>query len=232
MNKTINLNGHSFTVIGILTAKGSIGPQDQDDRILAPATAVQDTLSGYQNLSFISVKATSADTVASAQTQVERILDARHGTTAATRDFTISSSAAILSATSSITTIFTLLLGAIAAISLVVGGIGVMNIMLVTVTERTHEIGIRKAIGAGNGDIVAQFLIEAIMLSMFGGIARHPPRVAIQSGLVPDLPSGRHTVFDPAGVLLRARGRRLLWPVSSKAGSIAETDRRTSVRVR
>jgi putative ABC transport system permease protein len=170
LNKTINLNGHSFTVIGILTAKGSIGPQDQDDRILAPATAVQDTLSGYQNLSFISVKATSADTVASAQTQVERILDARHGTTAATRDFTISSSAAILSATSSITTIFTLLLGAIAAISLVVGGIGVMNIMLVTVTERTHEIGIRKAIGAGNGDIVAQFLIEAIMLSMFGGI--------------------------------------------------------------
>ena len=92
-SKTINLNGNAFTVIGILTAKGSTGPQDQDDRIIAPATAVQDTLAGYQNLSSISVKATSAATVDAAQAQVERILDARHGTTAADRGFSVTNSA-------------------------------------------------------------------------------------------------------------------------------------------
>ena len=170
VDKTINLNGNAFTVIGILAAKGSTGPQDQDDRVIAPATSVQDTLAGYQNINSISVKATSAETIDAAQTQVERILDARHGTTPADRDFTVSSSASILSAVSSITSAFTLLLGAIAGISLFVGGIGVMNIMLVTVTERTREIGIRKAIGAGKADIVAQFLLEAVMLSMIGGL--------------------------------------------------------------
>ena len=170
LNKTINLNGNAFTVIGILTAKGSTGPQDQDDRVIAPATAVQDTLSGYQNLSSISVKATSAASVDAAQAQVERILDSRHGTTADDRDFTVTSSASVLSAFDTITSALTVLLGAIAGISLLVGGIGVMNIMLVTVTERTREIGIRKAIGAGNGDIIAQFLLEAVMLCMLGGL--------------------------------------------------------------
>ena len=171
LDQTIDLNGKAFTVVGILTAKGSAGPQDQDDRVLAPATAVQDTISGYESLTSISVKAASAEAVDAAQGQVESILDSRHGTTAATRDFSVDSSASFIEAASSITGIFTLLLGAIAAISLLVGGIGVMNIMLVTVTERTREIGIRKAIGAGRGDIIGQFLIEAIMLSMFGGIA-------------------------------------------------------------
>lgn len=171
LDQTIDLNGKAFTVIGILTAKGTTGPQDSDDRVLAPATAVQDTISGYESLTSISIKATSAETVDAAQGQVESILDSRHGTTSATRDFDVSSSASFIEAASSITGVFTLLLGAIAAISLLVGGIGVMNIMLVTVTERTREIGIRKAIGAGRGDIIGQFLIEAIMLSMFGGIA-------------------------------------------------------------
>jgi putative ABC transport system permease protein len=170
LGKTIDLNGNGFTVIGILTAKGSTGPQDQDDRIIAPVTSVQDTLAGYQNLSSISIKATSADAVDAAQGQVERILDARHGTSAADRGFTVTNSASILGAVNTITTTFTLLLGAIAGISLLVGGIGVMNIMLVTVTERTREIGIRKAIGAGKTDIIAQFLLEAVMLSMIGGL--------------------------------------------------------------
>ena len=170
IDKTINLNGNAFTVIGILTSKGSNGIQDQDDLIIAPATSVQDTLAGYQSLSSISVKATSAETVDAAQAQVERILDARHGTTAADRDFSVTSSASFLSAASTITSTLTLLLGAIAGISLLVGGIGVMNIMLVTVTERTREIGIRKAIGAGKADIIAQFLLEAVMLSMIGGL--------------------------------------------------------------
>ena len=170
LDKTINLNGNAFTVVGILTAKGSSGIQDQDDVIIAPATAVQDTLAGYQNLNSISVKATSADTVDAAQSQVERILDARHGTNSTDRDFSVTSSASFLSAATTITSTLTLLLGAIAGISLLVGGIGVMNIMLVTVTERTREIGIRKAIGAGKADIIAQFLLEAVMLSMIGGL--------------------------------------------------------------
>jgi putative ABC transport system permease protein len=170
LDRTVELNGNSFDVIGILTAKGSTGPLDQDDRIVAPATAVQDTLSGYRSLNSIAVKATASGTVDAAESEIELILDERHGTTAADRDFTVFNAAAFLSAATSVTQIFTVLLGAIAGISLFVGGIGVMNIMLVTVTERTREIGIRKAIGAGRGVIIAQFLIEAVMLSTFGGL--------------------------------------------------------------
>ncbi|MGI3786165.1 MAG: ABC transporter permease [Janthinobacterium lividum] len=171
LDQVIQLNGSSFTVVGILTAKGSTGPQDQDDRIIAPLTAMQDTLSGYGALSSISVQATSADTVTTAEAEVETILDGRHGTTASSRDYTVSSASSFISAATSSTKTFTVLLGAVAAISLLVGGIGVMNIMLVTVTERTREIGVRKAIGAGKGDIIGQFIIEAVLLSVFGGLA-------------------------------------------------------------
>ena len=202
LGRTINLNGNGFTVIGVLTAKGSAGPQDQDDRIIAPATSVQDTLAGYQNLSSISIKATSAESVDAAQAEVERILDARQGTTVADRGFSVTNSATILEAVSTITSTFTLLLGAIAGISLLVGGIGVMNIMLVTVTERTREIGIRKAIGAGKGDIIAQFLLEAVMLSMLGRTARGAPRFTHRTGEGRHLPTRHHRFLDRAGVLL------------------------------
>ncbi len=170
LDKVIQLNGSSFTVVGILTEKGSTGPQDQDDRVIAPLTAVQDVLAGYGSLSSISVKATSASTVTAAQGQIESILDQRHGTTSADRDFSVSSASSFLSAATSSTQTFTVLLGAVAAISLLVGGIGVMNIMLVTVTERTREIGLRKAIGAPRGDIIAQFMFEAVLLSLIGGV--------------------------------------------------------------
>jgi len=170
VGKTVTFNGKQFTVVGILTAKGSTGPQDQDDRVVAPATAVQDTLAGYGTLTSISVKATSSSTTAAAQAEVEAILDGRHHVSSTDRDYSVFSSASLLSAVTSSNETFTVLLGAVAAISLLVGGIGVMNIMLVTVTERTREIGIRKAIGAGKGDIVSQFLLEAVMLSLFGGI--------------------------------------------------------------
>ena len=167
---SVSFNGLQFEVVGILESKGSSGPQDQDDRVIAPATAVQDTLSGYGALGSISVKAGSADTVDAATAQVEAILDARHGVSAADRDYSVSSASSILDAATSSNKTFTVLLGAVAAISLLVGGIGVMNIMLVTVTERTREIGIRKAIGARRGDIVGQFLVEAVLLSLFGGV--------------------------------------------------------------
>ncbi len=169
VNETIQLNRVDFLVTGLLTEEGSSGPQDQDDRVIAPVTSTEDTLTGYGSLSSISVRAVSAAAVEAATSEVRTILNARHGVTPATEDFEISSSSAILSAIGTVTTIFTALLGGVAAISLLVGGIGVMNIMLVTVTERTREIGIRKAIGAQKGDIVGQFLLEAVMLSVFGG---------------------------------------------------------------
>jgi putative ABC transport system permease protein len=170
VDRSVSFNGKQFTVVGILTKKGSTGPQDQDDRVLAPATSVQDTLAGYGPLDSISVKAASAGTTDDAEAEIEAILDSRHDVTSSTRDYTVNSASSILSAATSSTKTFTVLLGAVAAISLVVGGIGVMNIMLVTVTERTREIGIRKAIGAGKGDIVSQFLFEAVLLSVFGGL--------------------------------------------------------------
>lgn len=178
LDQDIALNGTAYRVVGILAEKGSTGPQDQDDRVVAPATAVQDTLSGYGALSSISVKATSSETTDAAQSQVEAVLDSAHGTTAADRDFSVFNSAQILSAATESNDTFTVLLAAVAAISLLVGGIGVMNIMLVTVTERTREIGIRKAIGAGKADVVGQFLMEAVLLSLFGGV------VGVAAGLV------------------------------------------------
>ena len=170
VGKQVQFNGVSFTVLGVLTTKGSTGPIDQDDRVIAPLTSVQDTLTGYASISSISVKATSSKTVDAAISEVTAILDARHRVTAATADFTVSSASSFLAAATSSNKTFTVLLASVAAISLLVGGIGVMNIMLVTVTERTREIGIRKAIGAQKFDIVTQFLIEAVLLSVFGGV--------------------------------------------------------------
>ncbi|HWJ82514.1 MAG TPA: ABC transporter permease [Nocardioides sp.] len=178
IGELVSFNGFRFEVIGILGEKGSTGPVDSDDRVIAPASSVQDTLSGYGALSSISVKATSADTVSAAQGEVESILDQRHGVTSADRDYNVTSASSILDAATSSNQTFTVLLGAVAAISLLVGGIGVMNIMLVTVTERTREIGIRKAIGASKSDIIGQFLAEAVLLSLLGGI------VGVVTGLV------------------------------------------------
>lgn len=178
VGQTVSFNGFQFEVVGVLAEKGSTGPMDSDDRVIAPATSVQDTLSGYGALSSISVKATSADDVTAAQNEIQAILDARHDVSASDRDYSVSSASSILEAATSSNQTFTVLLGAVAAISLLVGGIGVMNIMLVTVTERTREIGIRKAIGASKADIIGQFLAEAVLLSLFGGL------VGVAAGLI------------------------------------------------
>ena len=170
VGKTVTFNGKQFTVVGILAAKGSTGPQDQDDRVIAPATAVQDALAGYGALSSISVKATSAASTTAAQDEVQSVLDDRHGVTSSDRDYSVFSPSSIISTATESSQTLTVLLGVVAAISLLVGGIGVMNIMLVSVTERTREIGIRKAIGARRSDIVSQFLLEATMLTVFGGL--------------------------------------------------------------
>ncbi len=169
VGQTVQFNGVAFEVLGVLTAKGSQGPQDRDDVVIAPLTAVQDTLASYGTLSSIAAQATTSDKVNNAQDEISAILTARHHVTPAEADFTIFNPSSILETVNTVTGTFTLLLGAVAGISLFVGGIGVMNIMLVTVTERTREIGIRKAIGAQHADIVGQFLLEAVLLSVAGG---------------------------------------------------------------
>ncbi len=198
VGQTVQFNGVAFQVVGLLGAKGSSGPQDQDDRVVAPLTAVQDTLTGYGAITSISVKATSADTVAAAQAEVTTILADRHRVTTANPDFSIFNPSSIQAAVSSTVSTFTLLLGAVAAISLLVGGLGVMNIMLVTVTERTREIGIRKAIGAQRADIVGQFLLEAVLLSMCGGLIG----VGIGVGVGQLSVGGFQLVVAPSSVVL------------------------------
>ncbi|GAB3350756.1 ABC transporter permease [Amycolatopsis echigonensis] len=171
VGKNVLINSIQFTVIGVLQTKGSTGLQNADDVAIAPISAVQNSLAGYGGLNQIAVQATTADSIGLAQAEVTAILDARHGIQAsANPDFQIQNSAQLLQTRTSAIQTFTVLLGAVAAISLLVGGIGVTNIMLVTVTERIREIGIRKAIGAPRSAILGQFLAETTMLSLFGGL--------------------------------------------------------------
>ena len=164
-------NGTPFTIVGVLEEKGGSGFGDADDTIIAPLSAVENHLTGYGGLAQISVQARSEQTQSDAQAQVNTILDERHGTDETNRDFDIFNQASLLETANQALGIFTALLGAVAAISLLVGGIGITNIMLVSVTERTREIGIRKAIGASRRVILMQFLIEATVLSVLGATA-------------------------------------------------------------
>ncbi|GAB2867334.1 ABC transporter permease [Actinocorallia aurea] len=167
----VSVDGTAFTVVGVLKEAGSSSTsfQDADDVAIAPITAVQGNLTSYGELSQIVVQAKSADVVDAAQEEITEILNERHEITD-TADFTVYNQASAQDAASESNETFTVLLGAVAAISLLVGGIGVTNIMLVTVTERTREIGIRKAIGAPKGAILGQFVAEATILSVLGGV--------------------------------------------------------------
>ncbi|MEU8356415.1 ABC transporter permease [Nonomuraea sp. NPDC048882] len=167
----ISVSGVPFTVVGVLKASGSTGMQDADDVAIAPLPAVQQSLSGFGPLGQIVVQATGAGTTTTAQAEVTAILNQRHGITNDNPDYRILNQATLQETVSEATGTFTVLLGAVAAISLLVGGIGITNIMLVTVTERTREIGIRKAIGAPRSAILGQFLMEATLLSLVGGLS-------------------------------------------------------------
>ena len=171
VGKQVMVGGVPFTVVGVLKTSGSSGFQDADDVALAPLSAVQQNLAGFAGLNQIVVQAKSAKTVDSAQNEVTAILDQRHGIGGSvSADFQILNQASLQQTVASSSQTFTVLLGAVAAISLLVGGIGITNIMLVTVTERTREIGIRKAIGAPKRAILGQFVAEATVLSLVGGI--------------------------------------------------------------
>jgi putative ABC transport system permease protein len=172
LGQTIQLGSASFKVVGVLAPKGSSGATDQDAIAIAPYTAVQDVLTGYgQSFSQLIVQGRSSSTLNLAQSEIESILASANDTTTANLPFQVLNQQTLLSTATSTSRTLTVLLAAVAAISLLVGGIGVMNIMLVTVTERTREIGIRKAIGAPKSAILVQFLLEAVLLSLIGAVA-------------------------------------------------------------
>ncbi|MGD0322005.1 MAG: ABC transporter permease [Acidimicrobiales bacterium] len=189
VGKSISIDGSPFEVLGVLKSKGTTGITDANAIAIAPYTSVQDVLTGYGSLSEILVQATSAQTTNAADSEITAILDKELGVTSSTgaatvaarssgfgsrssssQPFEVLNQSQLLSTSTSTSHTFTVLLGAVAAISLLVGGIGITNIMLVTVTERTREIGIRKAVGAPKSAILGQFLAESVLLSVFGGV--------------------------------------------------------------
>ena len=179
VGKQVTVGGALFTVVGVLAQKSATGFQDPNDTAVAPFTAVRQVLTGYGALSSILVEASSPAKVDAVQSEVATILNQRlpvtpgattAGNTSNSTPYRIQNASQLLATQTETADTFTTLLGAVAAISLLVGGIGITNIMLVTVTERTREIGIRKALGAPRRTILTQFLIEATLLSVLGGV--------------------------------------------------------------
>ncbi|MCZ7664298.1 MAG: ABC transporter permease [Thermoleophilia bacterium] len=171
LGQTIRIKNIAFTVIGVTQAKGGFGFNSPDDTVYVPMATAQRSLAGTANLSTISVQAAGQQTMTQLQTDITNLLLQRHNIADASQaDFFVINQADIAQTATSVTDTLTLLLAAIAGISLVVGGIGIMNMMLTTVTERTREIGLRKAIGAKKSDISLQFLTEAVLLTFMSGV--------------------------------------------------------------
>ncbi len=193
VGETLRIDGQPFRVLGVLTSKGGSGFSNQDNQVLVPFTTAQNRLirRGRDRVDQLLVQATSSDTVVNASDEISQILRARHRTQLGEDDFTVFTQQDFVQTAQTITGVLTIFLGGVAGISLLVGGIGIMNIMLVSVTERTREIGLRKAIGARRRDILIQFLTESSLLSLFGGligigfgwlIAYIVGRIAVASG--------------------------------------------------
>ena len=173
VGETVRIEGQPFRIIGILESKGGSAFSNEDDRVVIPLTTAQARLirrSPSNRVDLLLVQAIDAENVSNAADQIAEILRARHRTAIGADDFTILTQQDFIATAGTITNVLTIFLGGIAAISLLVGGIGIMNIMLVSVTERTREIGLRKALGAHKRDIMIQFLAESSVLSLIGGV--------------------------------------------------------------
>ncbi len=172
VGQDVQLGGVTYEIVGVLQTKGSSGFGNQDERILIPLWTARYRAFGTDRIGSATIQVRSADSTNIAMLEIERILRRQHGIPpGGANDFQIRNRQEFLSTLTETTKTFTFLLGGIAAVSLLVGGIGIMNIMLVSVTERTKEIGTRKALGATRGNIMLQFLIEAVVLCMLGGAA-------------------------------------------------------------
>jgi putative ABC transport system permease protein len=221
IGSTIYIGGLPFQLIGILQSKGGTGTED--DRVIVPLSTARELFVGSNsNVSTIGLSATSEDDISTVSSEITALLEQRHAiASGSSDDFSIVTQSQLLGTVSSVSDVLTLLLAGIASISLLVGGIGIMNIMLVSVRERTREIGIRKAIGARGRDILSQFLVEALALSLAGGV------IGIGLGVLASFGIGMYAgwgfIFNPATVVV-ALGFSLavgiifgVWPASQAA---------------
>jgi putative ABC transport system permease protein len=207
VGQELRINGIPFRVIGVLASKGTTGFGNQDDVGLIPLTTAQNRLLGFtrarggqRSISLINIQVTSPSVNNQVTSEIADLLDQRHKILfQGQSDFSVSSEQDILNTANQITGVLTLFLGGVAAISLLVGGIGIMNIMLVSVTERTREIGLRKAVGARKRDILSQFLTEAAILSLTGGVLGIALGWGI-SRLMGHLPFGNSTITPIVGL--------------------------------
>jgi putative ABC transport system permease protein len=219
LGSTIYIGGLPFELIGITQPKG--GAANADDQVMIPLSTTHELFVGANSVSSIGISATSQDAISTVSAAITSTLEQRHGITNGVDDFSITTQAQLLGTVSSVSDVLTLLLAGIASISLFVGGIGIMNIMLVSVRERTREIGIRKAIGARGRDIMAQFLVEALVLSLAGGV------IGIGVGVVASFAIGTYAgwgfLFNPLTVVISVVFSLMVgvvfgvWPASQAA---------------
>ncbi len=221
IGSTIYVGGLPFDLIGIMQPKGGTGFNNPDDEVLIPVSTARELFVGTNSVRSVGVSAGSADQIDTVSGEITALLEQRHGITNGVDDFSITTQAQLLGTVSGVSDVLTILLAGIASISLLVGGIGIMNIMLVSVRERTREIGIRKAIGARGRDILSQFLVEALALSLAGGLIGIGVGVLASFGI--GLYAGWGFIFNPATVVV-AVGFSLVvgivfgvWPASQAA---------------